>query len=129
LDIEPFTFDKGCRTATLFLQITIDRRHESRCLACPFPNCIEQMSEMQKNFLNASAKIRGLYLLYDQGLPLLQIIKDIGIDYKFSVDCLKYRAQIIILLDTWKEIVKYPVMFKYDTVVKVENRELRMVTA
>jgi len=127
LDIEPFYFDKGCRSATLYLQMTVARWHKSQCEKCPFPACIEDVSEMEKNYLNFAFKIRNMFLLYDQGLSLLQIVHDLQINYRFARECLQARPQVIKLLDTWAEIVKHPVQFKYDTIIKAENYQLELV--
>ena len=105
LDIEPFIFDEGCQVATLYLRIN-NIASDSKCTAnCPFPECIDNLTTNDRKIINRANDLKQLYDLYDQGIPLPLICKQLHINPNDASRYLQNRDKVKILLDEWGEII------------------------
>ncbi len=121
-DQDPFCFDVGCKTATAYLHITKKNRCKSHCQRCPFPECIYEMSILERRYLNASATLKSLYFLHDNDVNIITICEKLGIEQRFAGKCIRERKNIEELLAEWNDIIRHRVAFEGNTVIRVKLR-------
>ncbi len=67
MNIEVFPADTGCQEATFKLG------HQSRCLECPFANCIHSLKYREKQLILNAETVSNVITCFDAGMSVQQI--------------------------------------------------------
>lgn len=101
----PFTLDEGCQVATLYLRLNNISRN-SKCICCPFPKCIDELSTNDRIIINHARVLKDLFRMADSGASVTHIRRELNMGRNYILKCLQNRDTIQNILQAWGDILE-----------------------